>query len=284
MSAPRSTSGSGLPRRVLSAVLWLPLVLGAIHAGGWIWFGLIEAMVVLGSFEFYRMARYKGAEPHALIGVAAGAALAGFMWAGHAAASAPIVTLFFLVVLVLELRRRRPAGSIANLGATVLGVFYVGWLGGHLGLLRSLPDGSGHPGGFGERAVYFTFLVTWAGDTGAYFTGRAIGRRPLLAEVSPKKTLEGTAGGLAASTLAGLAGGVWVVPQLGIHHAVSLGFLAGVVGPIGDLVESLMKRDFGVKDAGEVIPGHGGVLDRFDSLLFVAPVIYYYVKYLVVRH
>lgn len=283
MSALRPGAGSSLPRRLLSALLFLPLVLWAIHVGDWIWLLLIEAMVILGLVEFYRMARHKGADPHERTGVAAGAALAAFMWAGHAGGSAPVVTLFFLLVLVLELRRRRPAGSIANLGATVLGVFYVGWLGGHLGLLRSLPEGIGAPEGFGERAVYFTFLVTWAGDTGAYFTGRAIGRRPLLAAVSPKKTVEGTLGGLVVSTLAGLAGGHWIVPQIGMHHAVVLGFLAGIVGPIGDLVESLMKRDFGVKDAGEAIPGHGGVLDRFDSLLFVAPVIYYYLKYLVFR-
>jgi phosphatidate cytidylyltransferase len=281
VSAPRSGQGSSLPRRLLSAALWLPLVILAIHLGGWAWLLFIEAMVVLGLFEFYRMARHKGTEPHERAGVAAAAVLAGFMWAGHSAGSAPVVSLFFLLVLVLELRRGRPAGSIANVGATVLGVFYVGWLGGHLGLLRSLPGSVGPAEEVGRRVVYFTFLVTWAGDTGAYFTGRALGRRPLLPSVSPKKTVEGTIGGLAASTLVGLAAGHWMLPQLGPAHAAGLGFLAGVVGPIGDLVESLMKRDSGVKDAGEAIPGHGGVLDRFDSLLFVAPVIYYYLKYLV---
>ena len=119
--------------------------------------------------------------------------------------------------------------------------------------------------------------------SGAFFVGRWLGRRPLFPAVSPKKTIEGSIGGVGASILAGLAGGAWIVPSLGIRDSVLLGAMAGIVGPIGDLVESLLKRDFGVKDAGELIPGHGGVLDRFDSLFFVAPVVYYYLKYLVFR-
>ena len=207
-------------------------------------------------------------------GAAAGTALA---------ASGLAVTIFFLLVLVLELQRGRPAGSVGNLGATVLGVFYVGWLGGHLGLLRQMPRSMGAADELGARLVYFTLLITWAGDSGAYFVGRWLGRRPLFAAVSPRKTIEGSLGGVAASILAGLVGGLWIVPMLGIRDSVLLGLVAGIVGPIGDLVESLLKRDFGVKDAGELIPGHGGVLDRFDSLFFVTPVVYYYLKYLVFR-
>ena len=267
---------------MLSSVLLLPVVLFLVYLGGWPFLLFIEAMVVLGSIEFFRMARHKGADPHQWLGVLAAAALAALMYEGHSAASGLAVTIFFLLVLVLELQRGRPAGSVANLGASVLGVFYVGWLGGHLGLLRQMPQ---HVGAtdelLGARLVYFTLLITWAGDSGAYFVGRRFGRRPLFAAVSPKKTIEGSVGGVAASILAGLAGGVWIVPMLGIRDSVLLGLVAGVVGPIGDLVESLLKRDFGVKDAGELIPGHGGVLDRFDSLFFVAPVVYYYLKYLV---
>jgi phosphatidate cytidylyltransferase len=233
------------------------------------------------------MARHKGAEPHMGLGVLAAAALAALLYEGHAAASGLAVTIFFLLVLVLELKRGRPAGSVANLGATVLGVFYVGWLGGHLGLLRQMPvrfEGMLEGGdSLGARLVWFTLVITWAGDSGAFFVGRWLGRRPLFPAVSPKKTVEGSIGGVAASILAGLAGGLWIVPMLGIRDSVLLGLVAGVVGPIGDLVESLLKRDFGVKDAGELIPGHGGVLDRFDSLFFVAPVVYYYLKYLVFR-
>jgi phosphatidate cytidylyltransferase len=264
---------SSLARRILSAVVFLPLIIALSLIGGWAYLVFLELVVVLGIVEFYRMARHKGAEPHVAIGALAGGALVGLMYEGHAAASGLVMTLVFLVGLVLELRRGRPAGSVLNLGATVLGVFYVGWLGGHLGLLRRLPDGG--------RLVLFTIFITWAGDSGAYFIGRWIGRRPLFAAISPKKTVEGSFGGLLASILAGVIGGIWLVPTLGMRDSILLGAIAGVVGPIGDLVESLLKRDSGVKDAGEMIPGHGGVLDRFDSLFFVAPVVYYYLKYLV---
>jgi phosphatidate cytidylyltransferase len=282
-------SASSLTRRFLSGLILLPVVLGLVHLGGWAFLLFIEALVILGSIEFLRMARHKGAEPHVTLGVLAAAALAALLYEGHPAASGLAVTVFFLLVLVLELQRGKPAGSVANLGATVLAVFYVGWLGGHLGLLRQMPDRLGLTPSLdtgdtlGARIVYFTLLITWAGDSGAYFVGRWLGRRPLFPAVSPKKTIEGSIGGAAASILAGLAGGLWVVPMLGIRDSVLLGLMAGIVGPIGDLVESLLKRDFGVKDAGELIPGHGGVLDRFDSLFFVAPVVYYYLKYLVFR-
>ncbi|MDZ4804773.1 MAG: phosphatidate cytidylyltransferase [Candidatus Eisenbacteria bacterium] len=278
-----ATGGSSLVRRVVSGILLLPVVLLLVHRGGWPFLLFIEAMVVLGSVEFFRMARHKGADPHHWLGVLAAAALAALMYEGHNAASGLAVTIFFLLVLVLELQRGRPAGSVGNLGATVLGVFYVGWLGGHLGLLRQMPRSMGAADELGARLVYFTLLITWAGDSGAYFVGRWLGRRPLFAAVSPRKTIEGSLGGVAASILAGLVGGLWIVPMLGIRDSVLLGLVAGIVGPIGDLVESLLKRDFGVKDAGELIPGHGGVLDRFDSLFFVTPVVYYYLKYLVFR-
>jgi len=280
-------SGSSLTRRVVSGLILAPAVFYLVYLGSWPFLLFIEALVILGSIEFLRMARNKGAEPHMELGVLAAAALAALLYEGHAAASGLAVTLFFLLVLVLELRRGRPAGSVANLGATVLGVFYVGWLGGHLGLLRQMPDriGAALPGGdsLGARLVWFTLVITWAGDSGAFFVGRWLGKTPLFPAVSPKKTVEGSIGGVLASILAGLAGGLWIVPMLGIRDSVLLGLVAGVVGPIGDLVESLLKRDFGVKDAGELIPGHGGVLDRFDSLFFVAPVVYYYLKYLVFR-
>lgn len=266
---------------MVSGLLGLPVVLYLVHLGSWPFLVFIEAMVILGSIEFFRMARHKGADPHQTLGVLAAAALAALMYEGHHAASGLAVTIFFLLVLVLDLKRGRPAGSVANLGVTVLGVFYVGWLGGHLGMLRQMPHSIGRPDDLGARLVYFTLLITWAGDSGAYFVGRWIGKRPLFAAVSPRKTIEGSLGGVLFSTLAGLAGGLWVVPSLGIRDSVLLGLVAGFVGPLGDLVESLLKRDFGVKDAGELIPGHGGVLDRFDSLFFVAPVVYYYLKYLV---
>jgi phosphatidate cytidylyltransferase len=130
--------------------------------------------------------------------------------------------------------------------------------------------------------VFFTAAVTWATDTGAYLTGVAIGRHKLFPQVSPKKTREGALGGLLAGAFAG-----WLCAQgfasfLTPLAGTVLGFTGGIVGQLGDLVESLLKRDVGIKDSAELLPGHGGVLDRFDSLLFTVPVFYYYFRFFIV--
>jgi phosphatidate cytidylyltransferase len=142
---------------------------------------------------------------------------------------------------------------------------YVGLLLAHLGLLRSYRDGAWW--------VFAALLTTWLYDIGAYVTGRTVGKRPFMRHISPKKTVEGVAGGLALSTLAGLA----TVPTVGLRvwQALLLGLLAGVAAQIGDLVESMIKRQAGVKDSGAIFPGHGGVLDRIDSLLFSGALIAY---------
>lgn len=272
---------SSLSLRVFSAVIFIPILVLLLLRGGWPYLLMVEVVVTLGLLEFYRMAAAKGAVPHTIAGVLAAAGLAGLLYFGHTAAAGLLMTGFFLLVLVLELRRGHPEGSMINLGTSVLGVFYVGWLGGHMGLLRNLPESAGRPADLGAGVVLFTFLVTWGGDTGAYFVGRAWGRRPLFPAVSPRKTVEGAIGGLVAAIVAGLLGGIWVVPELTIGDTIFMGAVAGFVGPLGDLVESLLKRDSGLKDSAAMIPGHGGVLDRFDSLLFVSPVFYYYLKYMV---
>jgi phosphatidate cytidylyltransferase len=276
------SSRSSLSTRIISAVIFLPVLILLLLQGGWPYLVLVEAIVTLGVLEFYRMAQAKGAMPHTLVGVISAAGLVALLYYGHTAASGLLVTGAFLLVLILELRRGRPEGSMLNIGTTVLGVFYVGWLGGHLGLLRTLAASAGHPE-LGAGVIIFTFFVTWSGDTGAYFVGRAWGRHPLYPAVSPRKSVEGAFGGLAAAIVAGFLGRTWLLPELNVIDTLILGLVAGSIGPIGDLVESLMKRDSGLKDSAAMIPGHGGVLDRFDSLLFVSPVFYYYLKYMVFR-
>jgi phosphatidate cytidylyltransferase len=136
---------------------------------------------------------------------------------------------------------------------------------GHISLLRQIPNGAWWVG--------VILLVTWAYDTGAYFSGRAFGHRPFMAHVSPSKTLEGVYGGLALACVAGLA----TVPSVGLRpwQGLALGFILGVVAQTGDLVESMIKRQVGVKDSGALFPGHGGVLDRIDSVLFSGVAAYY---------
>jgi phosphatidate cytidylyltransferase len=277
-AAPRK--GSLLPR-LLSAFAFIPLLVWLVLLGGWPYLLLLEAVVILGLIEFHRLCRTAGASPHAEVALPAGALLVMFLYQGHTAAAGFMLTGFFLLALVLELFRERPGQALANLGATAFGVFYVGWLGSHLGLLRTGPPAEGGGIERGAAVVLFTFLVTWAGDSGAFFVGRSIGRRRLIPKVSPGKTVEGAIGGLLGSVAAGVLGALFIAPFLGTVHGAVMGALAGIVGPLGDLVESLLKRGAGLKDTAQLIPGHGGVLDRFDSLLFVAPVFHYYLKYMV---
>jgi phosphatidate cytidylyltransferase len=179
---------------------------------------------------------------------------------------------------------RRETEPLVNTGVTLLGVFYAGWLMSYLIQLRSFPgfiSPSPFPSTpFGAWVVLYVMAMTWTTDAGAYFVGRRFGKHKLAPSLSPNKTIEGSIGGIFFAVLMGLAWGRWI--NIPIVHCVVLGILCGVLGQIGDLCESAMKRDVGIKDFGGIMPGHGGVLDRFDSLLFTAPVCYYYLVALVV--
>jgi phosphatidate cytidylyltransferase len=135
----------------------------------------------------------------------------------------------------------------------------------------------------GASFVFLAVVVTWAGDTGAYIVGKTLGKHPLLPRVSEKKTREGSVGGLVFSVAAVLLAKHTFAPYLELWQALLLGVMAGAMGQLGDLCESLVKRDLNVKDASDTIPGHGGILDRFDSLLFTAPLTYYFIKFVVFK-
>ena len=171
---------------------------------------------------------------------------------------------FAVMVLAWDVARGRVEGAVARAGRAVLGLVYIGGLGTYLVALR----------GRGMAPVFLLYSLIWLGDTAAYFVGLAMGRRALNPRVSPGKTWEGALAALGASVLAGAVLGAAAVPWLGPARGAALGLVASVAGQLGDLIESLLKRDLGVKDSGSWIPGHGGALDRFDSLLLAAPAVY----------
>jgi phosphatidate cytidylyltransferase len=138
-------------------------------------------------------------------------------------------------------------------------------------LTRALPDG--------EFLVFFVVLVTWAGDTGAYILGKTMGRRPLAPVISPKKTVEGFLGGIILALVVAVVSRLWFLPSVTLMDAAVLAILLTSAGLLGDLAESAVKRSVNQKDSGSLIPGHGGMLDRLDSLLFTAPCFYYYVTF-----
>jgi len=178
-----------------------------------------------------------------------------------------ILAGLFLLFL-LELTRKENQQVVFSISATVFGVLYISWCTSFMILIRNFANGL--------QFLAFFLLVTKGQDMGAYFIGRRYGKRPFLKRVSPNKSIEGALGGIATSITVSLIAGA-ALTDLTFFHRLMLGLILGVVSQLGDLFESLIKRDSGVKDSGDLIPGMGGVLDVIDSLIFAAPVFYFYV-------
>lgn len=235
---------------------------------------LIEVVLVAAGFEFFGAMQKSGFRPATLLGLAAVAALPiATYWKGESAIPA-ILFLTFLFGIVWYLSsasgRARPT---ANLGITLIGVVWIGVLGSYAALLVDIPQQ-------GVSILFVAVVAAVATDVGGFFFGRAMGRSPLIA-TSPNKTVEGLVGGMASTVVAVLFVVVALgVSSLGAGKALLLAIVLAVVGPLGDLAESLFKRDLGLKDMGSLLPEHGGLLDRFDALLFVLPTTYYMVRIL----
>lgn len=271
--------GAGFLPRVGVTLLGVPCLIVITLRGGIHFLLLVDLIILLGLREFYAMTGAKGYRPYRAIGILCGLAVSWHVYYGGPAVSL-LLTLTLLLIMGLELFRREQEHPLNHIAITVLGVLYVGWFASHLVLLRQLPEASGAPPQMGARAVFLVAAVTWAGDTAAYLVGITWGRRRLAPKISPGKTVEGTLGGLAGAGAVGSVCALTFAPFLTPVGGALLGLVLGACGLLGDLVESLLKRDVGLKDSGVAvtIPGHGGVLDRFDSLLFTAPLAYYYLR------
>ena len=256
---------SGLRKRVVSAVVLVPIMVWIV-AGAPAWLFTTVVVVVSGAvaWEFGRLFERAGhAIQPVLIVLCTAAVTASFLVPG-----APIAVLVGLTVLLLA-SPLVAAGPVSSEGTTVglTCLCYAGVLLGHALLLHQLPDG--------RALILFLLAVTWAGESAAYVVGSTVGRHQLARTISPGKTVEGAVGQLLASLGVALGLG-WLVPGWSPIESAGAGLLLGVVGQIGDLAESQIKRSVGAKDAGALIPGHGGLLDRIDGLLFNAPALFYY--------
>ena len=266
--------------RVLSAAVFIPFLTAVAAAGGLFYLGLIVAGVFVGLREFYRLLVGRGERPYRWLGIGAGLVVvcsAYFRLGVHANL---LLTMVLILTMAIEIFRPDNRGAVHAIGGTLFGVLYVAWLGSHLVLLRELPRLAGLDYRLGAQLTWFLFLCAWGCDAGAYLTGKAIGRHLLLPRVSPRKSVEGSVGGLVLGGLFGLAASQTFATWLDPMGGLGLGVLIAASGQVGDLVESLLKRDSLTKDSAAVaiIPGHGGVLDRFDSVLFAAPVFYYVIR------
>lgn len=267
-----------LGQRVAVGVIFIPLILAASWLGK-IWFlSLLEIIIVVGLFEFFALAQRKNLRPQRVLGVLGGAALAPLIYFGMASHLWLFFTGLAMALIVAELFSQPvPSGSpLLNVAATLFGVVYVAGLLSFLLLIREMPRASGGEYFQAGAWVMMIFVTIWMCDTAAYFCGLYLGKRKLFERVSPKKTIEGALGGFVFAIIVALACQQTFANGLRLQDALAIGILIGIFGQISDLAESLFKRDAGVKDSSTLIPGHGGMLDRFDSEMLVAPLVYFY--------
>ena len=279
--AKRSSWSLGL--RVASGLLFVPVLILLARAGGVAFWSLVAVEVVLGLLEFYRMMREKGLQPYPALGLPAGLGVLWVAFRPHTSQADFLATAALILTMGLGLRRPDLKGRVEGIAVTLFGVLYVGWLSAHLVLLRELPWRAGTAYADGASYVLLAFFITWSCDTGAFAVGRLLGRTRPWGRISPRKSVEGAVGGLAAAMLAAFVARAWFAPYLMPWDAAFLGLLTGIFAQVGDLVESLLKRDARHADSSDFIPGHGGILDRFDSLYFGAPLVFYYLKFVVFR-
>jgi len=268
--------------RVASAVVFLPLLVLMARVGGLLFLGFTLLFIGVALREFYVMMAGKGLSPHWKSGFLSALLFPLGIYTRLRAQRteewhlAGLLTVLLVGMLLAELRRGASKQTLVNTSSTLLGVLYIGWLGSHVVALRELPATLHVPYAEGMSFALLPFFLAWTCDTVAYLVGRAWGRHRLAPGVSPQKSVEGAVGGLLAAVAAAAIARVWFASYLSWPAALALGVLVGVFAQLGDLVESLLKRDAETKESSSLIPGHGGVLDRFDSLLFTAPLVYYY--------
>ena len=254
--------------RILTSIVSLPILLAIIYFGKpFHFFLLLEFAIFIGLYEFYRMIEKGGLGCYKWAGIILGILLSIAIFKGtyiNLVIAASVIILF--IVRIFEGNASDNAFSYVS--NTVFGILYVSFLMSYMGVIRNSGDN-------GRELIFFVLLITWMGDTTAYYGGKGFGKHKLAPAISPKKTVEGAIIGLMGSIFGAIIAKLWFL-DIGISNAVIAGILIGVSGQFGDLSESIIKRNLQVKDSGGIIPGHGGILDRVDSLLFSAPVFYYY--------
>jgi phosphatidate cytidylyltransferase len=257
-------------KRVLSAAVFLPAFWLIVSLPPPFFGLLIAAACVLGLFELYHLAALRGVRCNRAAGLAlALSVLISFFDPARLPLQIPLLAALVLVPILSLLGRRPLEECLGSDAVTVFSALFLGVLLGYQVALRGMGDD------LGRDLIFLLFVVVWGGDAAAYYAGSFLGRHPLTPRVSPRKTVEGAVAGIAGSILSALLARAWFIPRLRIADCVAAGLLLGVSGILGDLVESCWKRGSAVKDSASLVPGHGGILDRCDSLLFGGPILYY---------
>ncbi|MBI2858040.1 MAG: phosphatidate cytidylyltransferase [Chloroflexi bacterium] len=265
-----------LSQRITSAAVALALLLAALFFGGtWGWAIFVSLAGILAAVEFCGLGTKIGYRPLTTLACAwsASLVLSSAAFPGHGEAAIGILSAGTVISFIFLLVRPEKKDALGAFGWTLATVLYIGWLSRYLVELRAIESG--------RDWLLITLLTVFAVDTSAYFIGKKWGKHRMAPAVSPGKTKEGAAAGLAGGLAVSLLMSTVLDLPLSLLHAGVLGLLIGIFAQLGDLTESLFKRSAGVKDSGRLMPGHGGILDRTDSILLAGTVVYYYVSYAV---
>jgi phosphatidate cytidylyltransferase len=259
-----------LRRRILTTVVGLPLLIVIIWLGA-PWFSLLMAVMAgLASWEFYRMAGRIKVQPVTYFAIALVVLITVSPHCPYSSTLPILITSAIIISLIWLLFRFPRDQAFTNWAWTMAGILYIGWMLSYWVELRNLETGM--------ALVFLAMFTTFANDTGAFFVGRAWGKHALAPSISSGKTWEGAIGGLLSSVVASLLIGIIVKAPYSYWQIAIAGLIISIFAQLGDLVESLLKRNTDVKDAGKLIPGHGGILDRMDSLIFTGVIVYYLVE------
>ncbi len=276
---------SNLAARVLVALVAIPLIIAACYFGGPYFFLFTTSIIIFSVNEFYTLAKAKNIEAAAVLGVTSAGVVNAIVYSGRMGSAFDFLLLFLPVTLLAELARKRTdgvKGVYENVGTTFAGVLYIGLFGAMLTAIRQRVGLDNiFPSDKDAGLFIISILATiWICDSAAYFVGRSFGRNKISKFVSPNKSWEGAIAGFLFAVATAMAAHRFALPGLDLKLMIGMGMIVGVFGQAGDFVESLFKRDSGAKDSSAIIPGHGGIFDRFDSLIFSAPLIYLLLKYL----
>ncbi|WP_028991711.1 phosphatidate cytidylyltransferase [Thermoanaerobacter thermocopriae] len=258
-----------LKTRVISAIIGLPILFFIMIKGGTFLTIALVLISILGLNEFYNATKNLGIRPVKIFGYLSAILL--YLLEGKIAEREILVIIAMMLFLLFLTNKKY---NLKDYALTLLGIIYIPLFFLYIQKLREMPEGI--------YIVWFVFIVSWMTDTFAYFTGRFFGNHKLAPTISPKKTIEGAVGGIIGSIITS-AIFVWLFPQsnVTIYLSMIIGLLGSIIAQCGDLIASFIKRNCYIKDFGNTIPGHGGILDRFDSILFVSPFIYFIFQYII---
>jgi len=262
-----------LKERIISSILVISLILLVIFFfPNWVFCAVATMFITMALYEFYSMVEKKGITVYKYFGTFLGILVPIFTYLEYnmktEGAVVFSIVLFAVFIFARQFAKKDGSDILASTAITLFGILYISWFFSFMIKLKYLPSGN--------NIVAFLLLLTEGGDAGAYFIGSSMGKHLLIPRISPKKTIEGTVGGFVTTLILAVLSKP-LLPGMSIQQLLIAGILVGVICPIGDLAESLFKRDCGVKDSGECLPGLGGVLDMIDSLLVTSPILYFYI-------